>query len=121
MSGYLFSVHVRQAYTQIKKRKWWDFFGKEEHITKFHFVRKAMKLSQSEGDALFELHHQDPLRTLFLKAFAGGSLGDLRDIQLEYDTFDSDYIKTEEVTENGSLEVIGDIFNSARLKEQEKT
>jgi hypothetical protein len=95
MSGYVFSGHVRQAYTQVKKRKWWDFFGKEEHITKFHFVRKTMQLSQAEGEALLALHEQAPLRMLFLKAFAGGSLADLRDIQLEASgPVPTQYIKT---------------------------
>lgn len=91
MTTYKFSYHIKRLVPHIKRRPWWNLFGKDSIEYKEQWVRTAVSgLTKEEGELLIVAscnYWKEPLGVLLLRL-----IGVMHNVQLEVDKPTNPYI-----------------------------
>lgn len=94
MSSYTFSCYVKKNIPVLKRRSWWNLFGKDKIICKLQWERFVLNgLNEEQSQALQQANFlNDIWPSLFLMAINDKNISH---VQLEEDSNAVEYIKTE--------------------------
>jgi len=95
---YIFSATIKRPVLQtvIKRRPWWNLFGRDTLITKWvsQWVRKSMGINEAEAKWIQSTEGTFPANNLFLRALADDQPASIRDVRLIQNSFPTSYIQT---------------------------